>query len=823
MSTENILPFEVPLQTDELPGYEFTTCTSASGRMAAKRITPQKTEGYGKETHWRYATYHLRTHEEFADGLRRLSTLRGMMIIRGTPIKGLDLTQPQLRISAQDEKNTLDDPSRHWLVLDLDDVLTPPGLGDATKLHDAATFVRDVLLPKEFHDTTCIVTATASSGRRGPDIARMRMYFLTTKAFDNKTLKAWALGVEAKEQLPIDSSVFQAGQPIYTARPLFEGGSVDPVPEADWVFVLDGKSRRVELDVERYAGEGRRRLIDAPITGEAREYQGDTPYARRTLRRAVREIEHASERKQDKTLFYWCLRIGRLVAGGVFERQEAGKVLLDAGLKMPSFDQTRPWTENAIREKIHRCFELGAKEPLNAPDNAWRLNCEDFAAFLPNHKYIYRTTGELWVGSGVNDAVIGELRIINDKETYVPASKLISEQTPVHQMSWAPGEGEFIYGAAITGGGRIIAPDNIIYNKYRAPIIEPKEGDPTPWLNHIKKLYPGDVNHITAWSAQRVQRPGEKLNHALVLGGVEGIGKDTLLEPLRRAVGSWNFAEISPEDISTSFDEYAQSVVLRISEAKDLGDLNKYKFYDATKTLIAAPPETLRINVKYVPEYYIPNVTGVIITTNYKTTGLYLPQTDRRHYVAWSDSVKGDFTEAYWNAIWQWYYSGGFEIVAYYLLHYDLTKFNPKASPKQTEAFWAVVDASQRPEDTDMADLLDYLGNPKVVPVAHLKECAAETIVFESVSILMAKSFAALSGLIDKCGYRPIKNPDAKDGCWKAGISRQKFYAKQDLSDREAFVEVQNYIKKWNDMKRIMQKNGEKLRESRDETDEIPF
>ena len=44
--------------------------------------------------------------------------------------------------------------------------------------------------------------------------------------------------------------------------------------------------------------------------------------------------------------------------------------------------------------------------------------------------------------------------------------------------------------------------------------------------------------------AHRVQRPWEKINHALVLGGLQGIGKDTILEPVayvfngdRRLVG----------------------------------------------------------------------------------------------------------------------------------------------------------------------------------------------------------------------------------------------------------------------------------------------
>jgi predicted helicase len=43
--------------------------------------------------------------------------------------------------------------------------------------------------------------------------------------------------------------------------------------------------------------------------------------------------------------------------------------------------------------------------------------------------------------------------------------------------------------------------------------------------------------------------PWEKINHALVIGGKQGIGKDTMLEPLKHAVGRWNFEETSPYHI----------------------------------------------------------------------------------------------------------------------------------------------------------------------------------------------------------------------------------------------------------------------------------
>ena len=83
-----------------------------------------------------------------------------------------------------------------------------------------------------------------------------------------------------------------------------------------------------------------------------------------------------------------------------------------------------------------------------------------------------------------------------------------------------------------------------------------------------------------------------------------------------------------------------------VSEAKDLGDVDRYKFYDHMKAILAAPPDVLRVDEKNLREHDVMNVCGVVITTNYKSNGVFLPADDRRHYVAWSDLTKGDFSRA---------------------------------------------------------------------------------------------------------------------------------------------------------------------------------
>ena len=103
------------------------------------------------------------------------------------------------------------------------------------------------------------------------------------------------------------------------------------------------------------------------------------------------------------------------------------------------------------------------------------------------------------------------------------------------------------------------------------------------------------------------------------------------------------------------------------------------------------------------------NVCGVIITSNHKTDGIYLPADDRRHYVAWSALTREDFTADYWQELYRWYAGGGHGHVAAYLAALDLTEFDPKAPPPKTPAFWDIVDANRAPEDAELADVLETL------------------------------------------------------------------------------------------------------------------
>jgi hypothetical protein len=344
---------------------------------------------------------------------------------------------------------------------------------------------------------------------------------------------------------------------------------------------------------------------------------------------------------------------------------------------------------------------------------------EDFYAYMVEHAYIFVPAGQIWPAASVN-ARLPPVPLVDKngkpvldedgQQKKLKASTWLDQNRAVEQMTWAPGESTEIPDRLIAEGGWFDRPGCRVFNLYRPPTLVPCAGNAGRWLHHADRLYGADASaHIVRWCAHRVQRPFEKINHALVLGGKQGIGKDTLLEPVKQALGHWNFSEATPQQVLGRFNGFLRSVVLRISEVRDLGDYDRFALYDHMKALIATPPDVLRIDEKFRTEYVIPNLTGIIITTNHKTDGIYLPADDRRHFVAWSDLDKSAFSTAYWNDLWGWYARGGCAVVAHHLRNLDLSAFDPKAPPPQTEAFFDIVNASRAPEDAEFADALDAL------------------------------------------------------------------------------------------------------------------
>jgi hypothetical protein len=433
--------------------------------------------------------------------------------------------------------------------------------------------------------------------------------------------------------------------------------------------------------------------------------------------------------------------------------------------------------------------------PQGKPDTepARPIRLEDFQAYMPAHNYIWTPARAFWPAASVNSRIPpikleehGRPVLDKDgKQVVLSASAWLDRFRPVEQMTWAPGAPEVIRDRLMIEGGWVDRVGVACFNLYQPPAVE--AGDPAKadrWLDHLHYVFPGQADHLINWLAHRVQKPEEKINHALVLGGAQGIGKDTILEPVKYAVGAWNFQEASPQQILGRFNGFLKSVILRISEARDLGDFDRFSFYDHMKAYTAAPPDTLRVDEKHLREHSIINCCGVIITTNHKTNGIHLPADDRRHFVAWSDRAREDehFQDEYWNDLWAYYANGGLRHVAAYLRTRDIRAFNPKAPPPKTEAFWAIVDANRPPEDAELADLIESLGDPNALTLGRIISMAEGTF---GDWIKDRKNRRVIPHRLESCGYVPVRNDASKDGLWKVQGKRQAVYARVELPVRD--------------------------------------
>ena len=106
--------------------------------------------------------------------------------------------------------------------------------------------------------------------------------------------------------------------------------------------------------------------------------------------------------------------------------------------------------------------------------------------------------------------------------------------------------------------------------------------------------------------------------------------------------------------------------------------------------------------------------------------------------------------------------------VAAYLAKHDLRDFNPKAPPPKTQAFLEIVDANRAPEDAELADIFDRLGNPHATTLIRITNEARGD--FETW-IKDRKNQRAIPHRLEISGYVPVLN--AADKSRPVGHQRQ--------------------------------------------------
>jgi len=233
-------------------------------------------------------------------------------------------------------------------------------------------------------------------------------------------------------------------------------------------------------------------------------------------------------------------------------------------------------------------------------------------------------------------------------------------------------------------------------------------GDVTPWLDHVMRMIPTDFEreHFLNALAFKVQHPDKKINHAILVGGHPGSGKDTMLAPFFWAIGGLtkqNCSLVKNEDLNSQWGYALECEVMEIAELRQSEARDRRALENALKPIIAAPPELLQVNRKGLHPYMALNRVFVVAFSN-ERAAISIPSNDRRWFCLWAEA--GRLPEADASRLWRWYHNGGFEAIASWLHQRDVAAFNPSAAPPMTEAKAIMIDQGRSTAESYLIDLI---------------------------------------------------------------------------------------------------------------------
>jgi hypothetical protein len=221
-----------------------------------------------------------------------------------------------------------------------------------------------------------------------------------------------------------------------------------------------------------------------------------------------------------------------------------------------------------------------------------------------------------------------------------------------------------------------------VFNLFRGFRVKPVDGDCSLYLDHLRHVIcAGDetsYRYLIQWMAHIFQRPDVKPNVAIVLKSVEGTGKGAMAEPLLDILGIHGNKTNGAYAIAGRFNGVVASRLLIVADEVDLTDKH---VADRLKSIITEP--TVNLERKGLEIEPLPNYCRLIFASNHAKV-LNAGIRERRYLVLEPSDAKAQ-DAGYFTELWTWIRDGGPAKLLHYLLHVDISDFNPYKCP-QTKA-----------------------------------------------------------------------------------------------------------------------------------------
>ncbi len=285
-------------------------------------------------------------------------------------------------------------------------------------------------------------------------------------------------------------------------------------------------------------------------------------------------------------------------------------------------------------------------------------------------------------------------------------------------------------------------------NIYRSSGIEPEDGDVGPFKELMEHVFDGDadaVHHVTSFFAYMVQNPGQRINHALVIQGEQGIGKDTILAAISEVIGHHNYSQVTLQHVESQFNDWLFGKQLIVFQ--EMMAAGRRGIYNKLKTFITEPQ--VSINEKHLSLQRLPNRAVYVFLTNYKHA-ISIDHGDRRMWVWYSKA--GEKPEAFFRQFNDWKSNRqNISALLHYLLGYDTSKFKPYAAPPMTHAKKELIQNSASEIEQFLRSAIDQGSWPMgcdLVNVPHLHS---------AIRPFMRVSLSVLQEALDHLGCRKLE------------------------------------------------------------------
>lgn len=251
-------------------------------------------------------------------------------------------------------------------------------------------------------------------------------------------------------------------------------------------------------------------------------------------------------------------------------------------------------------------------------------------------------------------------------------------------------------------------------NSYYPVPIRKIEGDVTPFLDFVHKLFPDDRDRsiILAYMAACVQHIGVKFQWSPLIQGGEGNGKSFLMEVIIQSVGSRLSHSVNPKDVGNVFNAWIEGKVFVGIEEVHVSD--KRDLLDALKILITN--RRLEIQGKGGNQYMGDNCANFFMCTNYKDA-IKKTKNDRRYAPFFTpqqtldDIIRDGMGGDYFPTLYAWARVDGYAIIANYLNTYLIPdELNPATKlhrAPQTSSTVTAIQASQGPVEQEIQNAID--------------------------------------------------------------------------------------------------------------------